>query len=336
MAIGVSYFGCRILRHVVADLAGLAERGFTGVLHTYSENDLAYYRDQMTRIVAASHAAGLEVQVGPWGLGRVFGGEAESLFAVRHPELGQVFASGRRTAAPCPTRPAFRAYVRQWASAAVESGADRIFWDEPHWAHPKSFDEPPDSWACVCESCRSLFRQRHGGAMPVVLTDEVRAFRDQVLVELLDDVVGHVAALGGRSTVCLLPPVPGEHAGIEAWEPVAAITGLDTLATDPYWSFFGQPVEQFVGGQAARVARLAHAHRLTPQIWIQGFKLAPEQGGEIARAVAAARAAGVDDLWTWGYEACAAMTYLDTRQPQRVWAALTESLTGHGADRRSG
>lgn len=336
MAIGTSYFGCRILRHVEADMADLAQRGFTGVLHTYSENDLAYYRDQMTRIVAASHAAGLEVQVGPWGLGRVFGGEAESLFAVRHPELGQVFAGGRRTAAPCPTRPEFRAYVREWATAAVESGADRIFWDEPHWAHPRSFHEPPGQWACVCESCRTLFRQRYGEAMPHQLTETVRAFRDQVLVELLTDLVGHVAALGGRSTVCLLPPAPGEHAGIDTWEPVAAITGLDTLATDPYWSFFGQPAGPYVGAQAARVAQLAQTHHLNPQIWIQGFKLGPEQAGEIAQAVAVARTAGVDDLWTWGYEACAAMTYLDTRQPERVWAALTEALTGQsGADRRN-
>ena len=45
MAIGVSYFGNRILRHVAADMDDLVRAGFTGVLHTMSENDLAYYRD---------------------------------------------------------------------------------------------------------------------------------------------------------------------------------------------------------------------------------------------------------------------------------------------------
>lgn len=298
------------------------------MLHTFSENDLAYYREQMGHIVAASHAAGLEVQVGPWGLGKVFGGEAESLFALRHPQLGQVFASGRRTAAPCPTRPEFRAYVRQWASAAVESGAERIFWDEPHWSHPRSYDEPESNWTCVCDSCRSLFADRFGMPMPAQLTDQVRAFREQVLVELLAELVGHVAALGGRSTICLLPPVPGSHIGVDDWEPVARIAGLDTLATDPYWSFFDQPVEQFVGGQSARLAALAAAYDRTPQIWIQGYQLGPEQAGEIQAAADAARAAGVSDLWTWGYEACGAMTYLGTRDPQRVWEALTAALTG--------
>lgn len=312
-------------------MEGLAEQGFTGVLHTYSENDLAYYRDQMTRIVAASHHAGLEVQVGPWGLGGVFGGEAESIFAVRHPELGQVFADGRRVGSPCPTRPEFRAYVREWATAAVESGADRIFWDEPHWAHPKRFDEPASNWTCMCESCQVLFADRYGGPMPRELTEEVHAFRESVLVELLTELVAHVKALGGTSTICLLPPVQGHHVGLDHWEPVAAIDGLDTLATDPYWSFFDLDVTEFVGGQSDRLKGVADAHGLRSQIWIQGFRLGPEQAGEIDAAAAAARSAGIEDLWTWGYEACGHMSYLGTRDPEKVWTELVAALTGRRA-----
>lgn len=45
-------------------------------------------------------------------------------------------------------------------------------------------------------------------------------------------------------------------------------------------------------------------------------------------AVQAARDAGIDDLWTWGFEACGHMTYLGTRQPHVVWPALVEALTG--------
>ena len=75
---GVSYFGVRIPRHVRRDLEDIAARGYTAVLHTFSENDLAYYRGTMAEIVAASHELGLEVQMCPWGVGRTFGGEAES------------------------------------------------------------------------------------------------------------------------------------------------------------------------------------------------------------------------------------------------------------------
>lgn len=308
----------------------LAARGFTGVLHTFSENDFNWYRDQMARIVEVSHDVGLEVQVGPWGVGHTFGGEAESLFMTQHPELGQVFADGRRVGAGCPNQPPFREFVRQWGTAAVELGADRIFWDEPHLAHPVRFGQPNEAWTCVCEACRSLFRDQFGEEMPNELTAQVRAFREHTLTGFVRDMVAHVANLGGRSTVCLLPAVDGLHA-VDTWEPVATAPGLDTLATDPYWSFFGQDATEFVGGLSRRVVELADSAGVGAQIWIQGFKLGPENAAEIHAAVHAARAAGVDDLWTWGYEACGHMSYLGTREPDVVWETLTEALTGRPA-----
>ena len=48
---GCAYFGVRIARHVERDLDDLVDRGFGGVLHTFSENDLAYYRGTMREIV---------------------------------------------------------------------------------------------------------------------------------------------------------------------------------------------------------------------------------------------------------------------------------------------
>jgi hypothetical protein len=128
-----------------------------------------------------------------------------------------------------------------------------------------------------------------------------------------------------------LPPVRGHNVGIDDWEPVAAISGLDTLATDPYWSFFDLDVTEFVGGRSVRLRETADSHGLRSQIWIQGFRLGPEQAGEIRDAVDAARAAGIDDLWTWGYEACGHMSYLDTRGPETVWRELVDALTGRRA-----
>jgi N-acetylmuramic acid 6-phosphate etherase len=327
MPIGVSYFGNRILRHVAADMDDLAARGFTGVLHTMSENDLTYYRDTIGRLVEISHAAGLFVQVGPWGLGRTFGGEAETLFVANHPHVGQMLDSGRPVAAGCLNSEAYREFVRSWAVAAVETGADRIFWDEPHWAHPAHFDEPLERWGCRCPRCVERWCSETGDTdMPSELTADVRVFRERCLVEFLGDLTAYVGALGGRSTVCLLPHTSGSL-GLADWSAVARLPGVATLATDPYWKAFDEPVVPFVTEFSERVAQQSAAAGIEPQIWIQGFRLAPDDEADIHTAVAAARAAGVDDLWTWGYEACGHMSYLGTKDPERVWEILCDALT---------
>lgn len=329
MAIGASYFGNRILRHARGDMEDLVSRGFTGVLHTMSENDLNYYPEQLGRLVDVSHEVGLEVQIGPWGVGHAFGGEAESLFTATHPELCQVFDDGRPVGAACLNRESFRDFVKGWADAAIAAGADRIFWDEPHWAHPARFGLHEDRWACRCEVCRARFRDEHGGDMPLELTDEVVAFREGCLVGFVRELVAHVAARGARSTVCLLPLVEGSL-GLRDWNAIASADGLDTIATDPYWGVFDRPAADFVGRFADRVRGLADTHGLTAQIWIQGFGLGPEDVEDIHAAVRAARAADVDDIWTWGYDACGHMDHLGTRDPQTVWQALTDALTEGG------
>ena len=329
MSIGVSYFGNRILRHVAADMDDLVKRGFTGVLHTFSENDYAHYREQIGELVRVSQAVGLRVQVNPWGLGHMFGGEAESWFTAQHPEVGQVMSDGRRIGAGCPNHPVFRRFVRDWATAAIETGADEVFWDEPHWAHPARFAQGGRSWACRCEFCQRVYADLIGGELPTELTAEVQRMREASLTDFLGEMVRHVRDLGGRNTVCLLPLTEGPL-GLSDWESVAALDGLDVLATDPYWKAFGQPVEPFVSEYCSRVVDLVKRHDLEAQIWIQGFGLGPEDADDIDTAVATAQAAGVDDLWTWGYEACGHMPGLGTRAPERVWQVLCDALTGGG------
>src|SRR5262245_51746503 len=49
-----SYFGNRILRHVITDMNALRQNGFDIVLHTFSELDLRFYPRTMVEIVDAS------------------------------------------------------------------------------------------------------------------------------------------------------------------------------------------------------------------------------------------------------------------------------------------
>ena len=108
---------------------------------------------------------------------------------------------------------------------------------------------------------------------------------------------------------------------------MAALPGLDTLGTDPYWKAFGEPAEPFVGEYAARIGALAAEHGVNAQLWIQGFRLEPDDADDIRGAVAAARAAGIDDLWTWGCEACGHMSALSGSDPSAVWEVLCDAMT---------
>ncbi len=323
---GCSYFGVRIVRHVRRDMADLAARGYTGVLHTFSENDLAYYRGTFAEIVAASHDAGLHVQVSPWGLGRTFGGEAESRWVAFHPEECQVLDDGRRVAAACLNSPAYRAFCKEWAAAALDAGVDDIFWDEPAWVVPVHVGVDDDArWTCRCAHCA----ERFGAAVPGELTPEVRAFREASVADFLREVVAFVSAAGGANTICLLPATAGTQ-GISDWNTVASLPGLTTFATDPYWKHWNEPAGPFVQRFARLLRETCDRHGVRAQLWVPSFGLTREEIPELEAAIAAARAEGVDDLWTWGYEACGHMTHLATPDSALVWEAVTDALTGTG------
>jgi N-acetylmuramic acid 6-phosphate etherase len=328
-AVGCAYFGSRIVRHVERDMRDLARRGFTAVLHTFSENDLAYYRETMKRIVDVSHENGLEVQMNPWGLGRTFGGEAESRFVMLRPDACQVLDNGTRVAAACLNHPDYRAYCRDWADAALEAGADLAFWDEPHWVVPVhvGIDDPGRRrWGCRCDICR----ERFGRDLPTELTDEVLAFREASLVDFLGEMVAHVHARGGRSTICLLPAVEGAH-GVRDWDAVAALPGLDVFATDPYWHDVDEPAREFVARYAQLLTASAARAGVTAELWLPAFRLTNADVPDFVEALDAAREAGVPRLWVWGYEACAHMSHLATPDSPQVWEAVAAAMTGSSA-----
>lgn len=324
---GVSYFGVRIPRHVRRDMADLAARGYTGVLHTFSENDMAYYRGTMAEIVAASHAEGLYVQASPWGLGRTFGGEAESRWVAFHPEECQVMDNGRRVAAACLNSSAYRDFCKEWADWALECGVDAVFWDEPAWVVPIHVGVDDEArWTCRCERCA----ERFGGEIPAELTPEVQAFREASVIDFLREVVAHVAARGGANTICLLPATGGNY-GISDWNDVASLPGLTTFATDPYWKHWNEPAGPFVQRFAKLLRETTERHGVEAQLWLPSFGLVADEIPELVAALDGAREEGIDDLWTWGYEACGNMTHLATPDSPTVWEAVSAALTGRGA-----
>jgi N-acetylmuramic acid 6-phosphate etherase len=284
----------------------------------------------MGRIVEVSHELGLEVQMNPWGLGRTFGGEAESRFVTMRPEACQVLDDGRRVAAGCLNNPTYRSYCKEWADAALEAGADLVFWDEPHWVVPAHVGvDDPSRWSCHCDVCR----ERFGGELPKQLNDEALAFREASLIDFLGEVVAHVRSLGGRNTICLLPAVEGAH-GIRDWDAVASLPGLDVFGTDPYWQVFEEPAGEFVGRFAELAGEAAARAGVVPELWVPAFRLTREDIPDLEAAVEAARAAGIGRLWVWGYEACGHMSSLATADSSAVWEAAVRALTGGTTEAR--
>lgn len=115
--------------------------------------------------------------------------------------------------------------------------------------------------------------------------------------------------------------------GLGSWDEVAALPGLATLATDPYWKHWDEPAGPFVRRFARLLRETAERHGVGAQLWVPSFGLDRQDIPGLGAALEAAREEGVDDLWTWGYEACRHMTHLATPDSPLVWEAVSAALT---------
>jgi len=324
---GTSYFGVRDPRHAERDLERFAGEGLSAVLHTFSERDRLYYRDTMSEILDAGADRGLTTYVNPWGVGRVFGGEALSEFIGRQPQARQRLSTGDALPAACFNHPEFRQYMRGWVEDAVAIGADVVFWDEPHWYIPEWHGDsvPEGAWTCRCDACQERYRERYDAEMPAAETDRVAAFREDSLVEFLDEMMGLVRELGARNALCLLPGAHPDH-GIRDWERLAASEHLDVFATDPYWAGYDEDPESYVRENTELVVDLANEHDLESQIWIQGFKLDADAADAVRTATRTALEGGVDSVFTWGWDGCRVISDIACEDPEAVWRAYLDEL----------
>jgi hypothetical protein len=353
---GVSYFSSRTLRHVRADLQEMLDHGCTYVVHCFTETDLAYYRDTMREVLAATKEAGLEAWLDPWGLAGFFSGETFTRFPLDHPETWQVLSDGRRVPAACPNHPETRKFLREWVDACAGIGGEVLFWDEPHFYAALWRGDFSGAWACRCEVCAGMFRERFTHEMPTEFTPEVKAFRESSLLDLLTELCRHGHERGLRNCLCLIPtdlaehgfPEPEErlrrtlekrladappgaveammHIGVGDFDAAAAIPDLDIFGTDPYWYLFGTPGEPFMRafGQAAAEASRKYGRGL--QFWVQAFSVPAGREEELREGIRVAGELGATHVGAWSFEATASMSQIRCPNPDLVWRIVGEEF----------
>ena len=325
MKTGVSYYGNRIPHHVKEDMEEIVRNHCTFVVHTLSENDLQYYAGTIKEIVHISHDAGLEVYLDPWGVGRVFGGEAYSRFVAEHPQTRQVLSDGSSPAAACFNQPAFREYMRLWTTAAIDMGADVLFWDEPHFIKVNS-QNAGDPWGCRCDACQRKFQQQFKQPLPLRFTPDVRRFRHDSVVDFLQEFCQLTRSKGRKNAVCFLPNQEDEKDELTFWRRLAGIETLDIVGTDPYWWSKKMDVAAFVGRYAQQIATIARENGKEGQIWVQNFMITPQTEEYVRTAIRTAYGAGIRNIAAWSYWGAGYMAWLRSENPERVWNILGEEF----------
>jgi hypothetical protein len=358
IATGVSYFSSRDLRHVRSDMEEIAGLGCSYAVHCFTETDLLYYRGTMAEVVAATRAKGLEAWMDPWGVAGIFSGETLSRFLVDYAEALQVLSDGRRAPAACPNHPETRRFLLDWVAAAAEAGGQVTFWDEPHFDIPIWRGDWSGAWACRCEHCQERFRAYAGGALPERMDDQVRAFRERSLIELLADLSAAACRRGMRNALCLLPAEPSaaglpelEEAmasrlrrrlgreggaptdeqpwhsfGVRDWDAAAGIADLDIFGSDPYWYLFGAEPEPFVRGFTRRTVEAARRHGRDVQIWVQAFAVPEGREEELALGLRVAAEEGATHLAAWSFRATESMSSIRPARPEVVWRVVGETF----------
>ncbi|HRY28659.1 MAG TPA: hypothetical protein P5079_01330 [Elusimicrobiota bacterium] len=327
---GVSYFGNRFLPHALRDLDVVADC-CDYVVHAVNETDFYFHKAATEKIFSASRRKGLEVWADPWGLGGVFGGEALSKFLLDHPDDWQVLSDGRRVPAACPNRDSFKNFVREWVTLVRDSGAEVIFWDEPHiYFHWNK--EWEGTYACVCPACRDLYRQRFGGDMPAQLDDSAREFRRRTLSSFLDDLTRFAAHQRLKNALCLYA-FEGYAEYDRIWKQLAALPKLDVFGCDPYWRWSPFPWKTLLSKKAGplrtpaayvkyfseKVLAETRDAGKGSQIWLQAMRFPRGAEKEILPAAQAAAEAGVTHLAAWSYDGGALLDTVLSENPERVW-----------------
>jgi hypothetical protein len=328
-----SYYGLTYVEHAQRDFAEMRAHGCNTVYLAITEFYFDFWRPNLPKIVEAAHQAGLKVLLDPWGIGKFFGGEQVSLFLQNNIENRQVSAlTGEKLNAACFNTASFRDYFDRFClTLAREAGADGFFWDEPHYALPKSYASitggAGDDWSCRCPVCMEKFLAYYGYEMPKIINDDVKFFRRREALQILSETSRKIKELDPTQeiTCCVHATLNSyyvtELRGYDDWDMVAACPYFDVFSTtiinwELPWNFFEEITR--------RTVEVARRHNKISERWIMGYYKQPKDFKMIDDVVALYEKLGVDRLSCWTYRGGYG-TALAAPDALKLWGRIGEN-----------
>ncbi|MBI5555672.1 MAG: hypothetical protein HY920_07490 [Elusimicrobia bacterium] len=286
MQTGVSYILTRDLSQARQDLAEIATC-CNFVVHTFSETDFYYHRQNMREVIKLSRQQGLAVYLDPWGVGGVFGGETFSIFVAENP-AACLKKKGKIIPIADISSQKFRKFMKEWLTAALAMEPDVIFWDEPH------------------QTGMNYKRE------------EIKK-----IIDFLAEMTLIVRQHRVKNAICVYPR-KGKFAW-QLWEKILSLKTIDIFGTDPYWLLWNKKLD-FVEEFAKKVYNLGKKYDKEPQLWIQAFKIPPGKEQEISRAVEIAAKPGIGNIAAWSYDCGSLVGHLNSADPRLVWQTLKQAF----------
>lgn len=329
----ISYYGMNYTEHARVDFEEMIRHGCDTVILALTEFDMDFWFPSIPAIVKTAHDTGLRVLLDTWGVGKYYGGENVSLFLQNNINNRQVSAfTGETLNAACFNTNSFRDYFRRLHVRLAEtSGADGFFFDEPHYALPKSYASitgaAGEDWACRCPVCQKRFQDYYGYEMPKIMNDDVKQFRWREAMTIVEDTCRAIKDVNAQleTTVCVHATLNTyyvtELRGYDDWDRVARCPFIDVFSTTIInWSL----PEAFFRDVTRRTVEIAHKYGKQAERWLMGYNAAPADYAQIGKVVDLYREMGVDRLGTWTYRGGYG-TVVAAPEAIKLWDAIGES-----------
>lgn len=327
---GVSYYGLSYVEHAKRDFQEMLDHHCTAVVLALSEFDLDFWFPNIKAVAQLAREMGLTVYLDTWGIGKWFGGEPPSLFLTNNPGNRQVSAlTDEPLPAACFNSQAFREYFFEICEKlAREVPADGFFWDEPHYALPKGYASitggAGDDWSCRCGFCQKQFEAAYGYPMPRQLTMEVKRFRHQRALDILETAGRRIKSIRPQAKIiCCVHATLGtyyviENRGYDNWDRVAGSEMVDVFSTT-ILSY--QLPRSFFRSITQRTLDVAARHGKGSQRWVMGYYQEPDNLDEIRDVIRLYAEMGVESIFAWTYRGGHG-TVLAAPRALEVWDAI--------------